>query len=137
MAIMLFTSFEVCKRLDIKKERFLEWVDRGYIKPHVRAKGRGTKNLFRLSDIYLISLFRHLLECGFSRKCAAKRTAGLMLKHQDLNDISFLAFPVSKETTCLKNVIIIKEDQSSLEEISRYLNIFNDILFVNFKKLLI
>ena len=77
---MAFTTFEICKKMDLRKDRFREWVDRGFIKPSIqRAQGRGTKNLFSRTDLYLIETFRHLITCGFGRKEAGRRVAELSL----------------------------------------------------------
>jgi len=67
-----FTSFQVVKLLNIKKERLQEWLYKGFIKPEVRASGRGTKNRFSFKNLYEIALFSYLLKKGVSRKEGSK-----------------------------------------------------------------
>ena len=71
---MVYTTFEICKKMGIRKERFREWIDRGYIKPSIqKASGRGTKNLFSKNDLYTIALFNYLIDRGFSREEVSRR----------------------------------------------------------------
>ena len=75
-----FTTFEICEKMKIRQERLREWIDRGFVKPSVQsAQGRGTKNLFSQTDLYLIETFRCLIRRGFSRKEAGSRIADLAL----------------------------------------------------------
>lgn len=65
---------EVLNALDIPRERFREWLLRGYIKPSIQ-KAQGTRiiNKYSLRDVYGIALFKHLIEKGhFPRNEAAK-----------------------------------------------------------------
>ncbi|MBC8179712.1 MerR family transcriptional regulator [candidate division KSB1 bacterium] len=78
-----YTSTDIAK-LGIKRERLKEWMARGFIKPRVPAKGPGTKNLFSLSDLYLIKLFEYLVGRGFSRENANVIVEGYL---QAVNEI--------------------------------------------------
>ena len=67
-----YTTFDVVKILDLKMERFQDWLKRGFIMPSIQYQfGRGKKKYFERWDIYLIRLFKHLLDSGISRKQAA------------------------------------------------------------------
>ena len=67
-----YTTFDVVKILDLKMERFQDWLKRGFVTPSIKYRfGRGKKKFFERWDIYLIRLFKHLLDSGISRKQAA------------------------------------------------------------------
>ena len=66
-----YSTLEIGKALDIPRERLRDWMDRGFIKPTIAAKGQGTKAVFTKSDVYCVALFMELLESGFSREVAA------------------------------------------------------------------
>ncbi len=56
-----FSTFAVAKIFKIERTRLQEWMDGGYFKPHVKAKGRGTKTIFTHDDLYRLRLFVWLL----------------------------------------------------------------------------
>ena len=57
-----FIIKDVITILAIPRERFKEWVFRGYIKPSLqKAEGTGTKNIYSRFDLYAIKLFDLLL----------------------------------------------------------------------------
>jgi hypothetical protein len=62
-----FSSFQICKGLKINRPTLQDWLSRGFIKPEIQAKGRGTKNAFSEDNLYQIELFRQLTVRGFSR----------------------------------------------------------------------
>ena len=67
-----YTTFDVVRILDLKMERFQDWLKRGFIMPSIQYRfGHGKKKYFERWDIYLIRLFKHLLDSGISRKQAA------------------------------------------------------------------
>ncbi len=67
-----YTTFDVVKILDLKMDRFQDWLKRGFIMPSIQYRfGRGKKKFFERWDIYLIRLFKHLLDSGISIKQAA------------------------------------------------------------------
>jgi len=58
-----YTTGDIIEALNIPKQRLRVWLDNEYIKPSIRkASGAGTTNAFARVDIYLIALFKHLLE---------------------------------------------------------------------------
>lgn len=73
-----FTTFDASRILGIKYQRLREWIGRGQVKPSiVKAEGIGTKTLFSRRDLYLIALFRLLVEKGFSRDDASSAVKDL------------------------------------------------------------
>ena len=69
-----FSSFEIEKRLKIKRVTLQDWLSRGFIEPHTKADGRGSKNQFSIWNLYQIELFRYLINHGLSRKEASERS---------------------------------------------------------------
>ena len=75
-----FSSFQVCKGLKINRPTLQDWLSRGFIKPEIQAKGRGTKNAFSEDNLYQIELFRQLTVRGFSRIESSRWVRYLSLK---------------------------------------------------------
>jgi len=68
-----YTTTDIFKRLNIKRERIKNWISEGYITPSIQlGHGPGTKHLFSRFDLYIIKLFEHLLNRGFSRNVSKK-----------------------------------------------------------------
>ena len=64
-----YTTPELLKAVDIKRSRFQQWLDYGYVDPSVKnASSQGDRHLFSLKDIYTVAVFKSLIEYGFSRK---------------------------------------------------------------------
>lgn len=58
-----FSTLDICKVLEIDRERLRVWMDEGYISPSIQvATGQGTKNIFSREDVYLIALYRMMLD---------------------------------------------------------------------------
>jgi len=151
----LFTSFQICDALDIRKERFREWIDFEYIKPKVRAKGRGSKNLFSKTDVYFIVLFKDLLESGFSREESSKRVESYITiykaivkkrvkKGKPFNP-SVIVIPLSAEEVSESNVdgtmqwpskVIYEKDDTIRFDDPSFLSNFDHILVFNFAKIM-
>lgn len=67
-----FSTLDIVRILGIPRERLREWLNHGFIRPSIQeAKGQGTKALFSRNDLYLIAMFRDLVETGLSRLSAA------------------------------------------------------------------
>jgi hypothetical protein len=73
---MSYSTFDVCRKLGIKRGRLREWMLRGYVEPSVKAKGVGTKALFSSLDLDLVQCFRDLVDCGLKREAARKLIDG-------------------------------------------------------------
>ncbi|MCB2141197.1 hypothetical protein KQH27_00650 [bacterium] len=58
-----FSTFDLCKQINIPRERLREWINRGYVRPSIqRAQGVGTKSLFSRIDAFSVILFKYLIE---------------------------------------------------------------------------
>ncbi len=66
-----FSTFDIERILKIRRDRLYEWLRGGFIKPTVKASGRGTKAAFIRDDLYRVQLFRMLLNLGMTRNLAA------------------------------------------------------------------
>lgn len=102
-----FTIKDIVAILSIPRERFKEWVFRGYIRPSIKkAQGPGDKNLYSRLDLYAIRLFDYLVKNGFHRREASFMVNRLFksLKPESLdqpNNILMLAFfrrPIGNKT---------------------------------------
>jgi hypothetical protein len=69
-----YTTFQIIKALNIPRERLKDWMEKGFVKPSLQqARGKGTKALFSLLDVYSLALFKHLIEeCHFSRDAGSQ-----------------------------------------------------------------
>ena len=69
---MEFYTSEVERICEIKRNRLQVWLSNGWIIPSVQvASGHGTRNIFNEVDLVVISVFKHLVETGLSRKLVA------------------------------------------------------------------
>lgn len=81
---------DVARKLGIPRERFREWLVRGFIRPSIQqASGSGTRNLFSRWDMYLIALFQHLIERGLGREEASAYVNALSDRPAVINHIVF------------------------------------------------
>lgn len=69
-----YTTFKISRALTIPRERLKDWMEKGFIRPSLQqARGKGTKALFSLLDVYALALFKHLIEeCCLSRDAASQ-----------------------------------------------------------------
>jgi DNA-binding transcriptional MerR regulator len=82
-----FTSFDLCKRLNISRPTLQDWIARGFIEPAVKAEGKGTKNLFTRDNLYQIELFRILVGRGFNRAEVGRWVADIsFMDHLKIQD---------------------------------------------------
>lgn len=71
--LMEFTTFYISKLFGIPRSTIQLALDRGMIQPSIqRAEGRGTKNLFSKTDLFLLRIFHKLCETGLSQKEASE-----------------------------------------------------------------
>ena len=92
-----FSIKQVVEILDLPRERFKEWVYRGFVSPSVqKASGPGTANLYNRIDLYSIELLNRLVKRGFNREVAANYTKQV---------VAWLT-PIQPEKTPEKKVII-------------------------------
>ena len=128
-----FSTFDVLKILDIKRERLREWMNRGFIIPTVPAEGLGSKAVFSVVDIYKIAVFKKLVESGVRRSRAAVwvDTNPRISNLRDIKDLNyiFLDDKGGKWISCMEpgpwNLDIeIEQDHD-----------WDTVILVNFKKL--
>ena len=64
-----YSTIDVCKILDIHRQRLREWLPyfMDTIPSIQKAEGTGTKNLFSRWDIYAIEIYLRLVETGRNR----------------------------------------------------------------------
>jgi DNA-binding transcriptional MerR regulator len=64
-----FLTSDVTRITGVKRNRLQVWLDKGWITPSIqKAQGQGTRNIFSLHDLYVIALFKKLVEIGVPRK---------------------------------------------------------------------
>jgi len=86
-----FSTLDIVRIFNIPRERLREWLNRGFIRPSVQgAKGQGTKAIFNRDDLYIIAMFRDLIENGLSRLSAS--ACAHQIKRKDLSAISYVVF---------------------------------------------
>jgi hypothetical protein len=66
-----FSTLDICKALDIPRERLRSWMKEGFIEPNTEAEGQGTKAIFNRQRVYTIAAFKSYIERGFDRRTAA------------------------------------------------------------------
>ena len=64
-----FSTLEVCKILMLERERLREWINKGFVRPAIYNNKKWAS--FTTHYLYLIALFKMLVEYGFNRKVAA------------------------------------------------------------------
>ena len=67
-----YTTFDIRKIYNIKRETLRDWIDRDFVFPTLPAKGKGTKALFDEKAVFEIGLFKYLVGGGFTREMASK-----------------------------------------------------------------
>lgn len=80
-----YSTFDICKALEIPKERFREWMIRGFVQPSIYlAQRQGEKSLFSKQDVYTVALFKHLIEkCHLPREEAGRFIKSWLAKVED------------------------------------------------------
>jgi hypothetical protein len=89
-----FSTFDVMKALGIPRERLREWMDRSFVKPTTPAQGQGSRASFTRDAVYGVSLFRLLVDYGFSRAVAGD-FVGQFLSLPDHQEAGYLFLRVS------------------------------------------
>lgn len=62
-----FSTLDICKALEIERERLRSWMKEDFIEPTIPAEGAGTRASFTRRDVYMVAVFKALLEKGQSR----------------------------------------------------------------------
>lgn len=66
-----FSTLDIIRALNIKRERLREWMNLGFIEPTEPSRKQGSKAIFTRQDVYCVALFEDLIESGYSRAVAA------------------------------------------------------------------
>jgi DNA-binding transcriptional MerR regulator len=141
----MYTTTDITKHLGIKRERLKIWMTNGYIRPSETASGPGTKNLFTVTDLYLLKLFTSLVERGFPREEAALRIKMIQatLHPGKINDIWLIGFIREDEkghAPGYPEMIYTNSISEFVNESETFLKMFfdygcDDFLIFNFKKI--
>ena len=67
-----YTTTDIQRILDIKKQRLRQWTKLGYVEPTTASTGSGVKSFFSKFQVYQISLFKKLVELGLNRWISAQ-----------------------------------------------------------------
>lgn len=73
----MFTTWDVKEKFGLHRSQLKVLLDDKLIEPTVRAKGRGTKNLFDLEALYRLELYLRLRDWGFHRGQASQVSKGV------------------------------------------------------------
>ncbi len=68
----LYSTIDVSKILEIKRERLRDWLSRGFVSADLPSTSKGTITIFTWYGVLKIYLFKRLVDLGITRK-AAKR----------------------------------------------------------------
>ena len=95
------TTFEIEKRLGIKRDRLKEWLFVFLPDPSIQVgKGKGTKNIFDLLDVYVIKLFEQMIDFGFDRFDASEGldlfSSLIRRRGFEMSECNWVAFPYKK-----------------------------------------
>lgn len=75
-----FSTFEVDKILKITHSSLQQWMNRGFIVPSIQiAKGRGTRSIFSLEDVYRARIFQELHRAGLPQSEASEHSKDMLL----------------------------------------------------------
>ena len=129
----IYTSTNISK-IGIKRERLKEWMSQGYVKPSVKGEGPGTKHLFSKRDLYIIGIFKYLIDRGFARQEASNRIDEIRNSVVDLSSLKAIVFYKGKNDTDIYTEF--HEDEVNIKlcfDTSKKLNYWKDVLVVNFQ----
>ena len=93
-----YSTLDIVKALEIPRERFREWLTRGYVKPQKPARGHGRPAVFTIEDVWMVALFRNLIESGYKRD-----VAGAFL------DKIYYSAKSGIETARMTNIFIVRQ----------------------------
>lgn len=95
-----FSLKEVTDGLQIPRERFKEWVLRGFVTASIQQKqGSRTFNSYSVSDLYYIAFFKHLIEHTQLPREHAHRIADSFRKTSKWNETILKACYLKVEIT--------------------------------------
>jgi len=86
-----FSTLDICKALNIPRERLRSWMKEGFIEPNEPSEGQGKRAIFTRQGVYKIAIFKSYIERGFDRKTAAD-CASIAETFRPKEQIEFLLF---------------------------------------------
>ena len=87
-----FSITEITKILDVKFETFRTWLKLRYISPTFPAPSQGKPATFTREDLYLIALFKNLIESGIKREIAAAHLRGFRNSKETVKNSKYIIF---------------------------------------------
>jgi DNA-binding transcriptional MerR regulator len=120
-----YTTFDILKILDIKRERLRKWIDEGFIIPDQKADGVGTKALFSLDSVYRIKFFLELLWIGLTREKAREIAMEITFKNVGTKpeDFKYLTIKTDKTITGMHSTEVEIEKGAPQIDIEKYLSV--------------
>ncbi len=74
-----YSTFELDQILNVSHSNLKQWMDRGFIIPSIKtAKGRGTRSIFSLEDVYRARIFQDLHRAGLAQGDAAELSQDIL-----------------------------------------------------------
>jgi hypothetical protein len=130
-----FTTFDVCRILNLKRDRLKDWIERGFIVPAAQEDvARGKKSYFDKWGLYMIKLFHHVVTNGIAREQAAKWIKELTEYKDQQSELD----PLDSNFLMIKRIQTEVVEQSITWGPSKVIDSSEDIddaYIVNFKKI--
>lgn len=92
-----FSTLDITKIMNIPRERLRSWMKEEYIKPSVKANGRGTRAEFTKRDVYSVAIFESLLNRGIKRIVASTLINRLLKEDSTLSQDYFIIRNLSEK----------------------------------------
>lgn len=111
-----FTTFDICRIFNMKRGRLKNWIEQGFLKPAYQLPDkRGKVSYFTKEQLYIVYLFRSLVDVGISRRNAGiwSQTFGYLKQTVDY-PVNFVGFDLdgkSVKQVTVMNKAIIPPDQ--------------------------
>jgi hypothetical protein len=127
-----YTTSDILRILDIKKQRLRQWTKLGYVEADVQVStGSGNKSIFSIYQVYQISLFKKFVELGLNRWIS-----GQFAQKLDYTEWQGIVRGINKFMIISGSVDRSKEWQDSLtitlaKKISSRINDFDLALIIN------
>lgn len=93
-----YSTLQICRILNIKRERFRDWMEQEHIKPTLPVSDYSLRAGFTYSDIFGIAIFKMLVEKGYKRSLVAKIMSELIGNYDGILDrCAFFLIMFSKD----------------------------------------
>lgn len=129
MKTIYYSTLDICKALDIRRERLRDWIDREFITPLRPSGGQGRKALFNIQDAYSIALFKWLIDRGFKRDAVAKMLELFNISLiSDAIRIKYIAFFFEGE-----KIITCRYSDDTIFKAIESVRDYTDVYFIDFE----